>query len=339
MLAPSSRPPAESPRYAGRHDRHRALPGATAWPPSPTTVTVLDTWYPEPALGAAPADADPHAVPAELAALRRHRPGARRPHRGGRTVEIDLDAPPADAADAYLRLHLLSHRLVAARTASTSTASSACCPTWCGPTPGPCAVEGFERDPAARCAQPRPRCTVFGVDKFPRMTDYVVPVRGADRRRRPGPARRAPGRGHHGHARGLRATSTPARWAPRWSRAGSRPAWSSATAPTSAAARRSWARCPAAAREVVSHRRALPARRQRRHRHLARRRLRRRGRALRHRRHQGHAAATAGVVKATRAVRRVGPAVPPQLRHRRASRPRPRTGHGIELNAALHAND
>ena len=72
-------------------------------------------------------------------------------------------------------------------------------------------------------------------------------VRRADRRRRPGPAGRPPRRRHHGHARGLRATSTPARWAPRWSRAGSSRAWWSATAPTSAAAPRSWARSPAAA--------------------------------------------------------------------------------------------
>ena len=69
---------------------------------------------------------------------------------------------------------------------------------------------------------------------------------------------------------------------------------SSATAPTSAAAPRSWAPCPAAARDGVTHRRALPARRQRRRRHLARRRLRRRGRALRHRRHQGHASTPTG---------------------------------------------
>src|SRR5659263_536029 len=71
--------------------------------------TVLDTWYPEPALGAAPADAAP---PSELPAL------AGADHARAVTVAIvctviDLDLPPADAPDAYLRLHLLSHRLVA----------------------------------------------------------------------------------------------------------------------------------------------------------------------------------------------------------------------------------
>ena len=72
-------------------------------------------------------------------------------------------------------------------------------------------------------------------------------------------------------------TTTPARSARRWSRAASRPASSSATARTSAAAPRSWARSPAAAREQITRRQALPDRRQRGHRHLARRRLRRRG--------------------------------------------------------------
>ena len=52
--------------------------------------------------------------------------------------------------------------------------------------------------------------------------------------------------------------------------------------------------------QVDLDRRALPDRRQRRHRHLARRRLRRRGRLLRHRRHQGdrHGPTAARVVKA-----------------------------------------
>ena len=58
---------------------------------------------------------------------------------------------------------------------------------------GPCAVEGFERT-RLRLRRSRGPVQVFGVDKFPRMTDYVVPDRRADRRRRPGPARRPPRR-------------------------------------------------------------------------------------------------------------------------------------------------
>ena len=86
-------------------------PGAGAWPPC-TTAGVLDTYFPAPALGPAPGDEPP-------ADLRRR---ASAPTScagcGPRSVrvEIDLDAAPADTADAYLRLHLLSHRLVAPRT-------------------------------------------------------------------------------------------------------------------------------------------------------------------------------------------------------------------------------
>ena len=74
-------------------------------------------WYPEPRLGAAGRAAGAHHR------RRRARGRAARRARGrGRSPCIDdLDAPPADAADAYLRLHLLSHRLVAAARRSTST--------------------------------------------------------------------------------------------------------------------------------------------------------------------------------------------------------------------------
>ena len=69
--------------------------------------TVLDVWYPSPALGPAPDDADDP----DLRALE-----ASDPDRGVQTSVVrtvsDLAVPPTDAADAYLRLHLLSHRLV-----------------------------------------------------------------------------------------------------------------------------------------------------------------------------------------------------------------------------------
>jgi 2,3,4,5-tetrahydropyridine-2-carboxylate N-succinyltransferase len=70
-----------------------------------TAGVVLDTWYPTPALGEPPVDRA-HAVPADLAALEVHDPHRRVKQAVVRTV-IDLDAPPADAPDAYLRLHLL----------------------------------------------------------------------------------------------------------------------------------------------------------------------------------------------------------------------------------------
>ena len=78
--------------------------------------TVLDTWFPAPALGEQP-DSDAEA-PAALAALARSHP-ERRVRTEVVTVSIELDTPPADASDAYLRLHLLSHRLVRPHGVST----------------------------------------------------------------------------------------------------------------------------------------------------------------------------------------------------------------------------
>jgi 2,3,4,5-tetrahydropyridine-2-carboxylate N-succinyltransferase len=96
-----------------------------------------------------------------------------------RRVEIDLDVPPADASDAYLRLHLLSHRLAQPNTINLDGIFATLANVvWTNH--GPCAVEDFEQTRLRlRTAGP---VQVFGVDKFPRMTDYVVPsgVRIAD---------------------------------------------------------------------------------------------------------------------------------------------------------------
>ena len=86
----------------------------SAWGHGLATVasdgTVLDTWYPAPRLGGAP-----DAFPADLAA--ETGPDERRDVRiEPVTLSIDTDAAPASTADAYLRLHLLSHRLVAPNT-------------------------------------------------------------------------------------------------------------------------------------------------------------------------------------------------------------------------------
>jgi 2,3,4,5-tetrahydropyridine-2,6-dicarboxylate N-succinyltransferase len=144
--------------------------------------TTLDTWYPFPALGTAPRDAPPQSVPVELAALE-----DADPHRGVRRVVvrtmIDLDRPPADVPDAYLRLHLLSHRLVRPHGCDlTGLFGVLVNVVWTNY--GPCAVEDFERTRLRLLAGPKSkgRVEVFGVDKFPRMTDYIVPdgVRIAD---------------------------------------------------------------------------------------------------------------------------------------------------------------
>jgi len=130
---------------------------------------ILDVWYPRPALGSTPTpvalrDAEPDSV--------------RGVHR--RVIEVaigDLAAPPADTADAYLRLHLLSHRLVAPHGLNLDGIFAALANlAWTAR--GPVAPETVE-DVRSRSAEP---LLVHAVDKFGRMTDYVVPggVRIAD---------------------------------------------------------------------------------------------------------------------------------------------------------------
>lgn len=138
---------------------------------------VLDTWYPAPSLGDAPDDAAP---PEGLTALEGadELRGVRRVV--VRTVVKDLQAAPADAHDAWLRLHLLSSRLVAPRTISVDGIFGLLSNVvWT--SEGPCAVEGFEETRLRLKASGR-SVAVYGVDKFPRMTDYVLPtgVRVAD---------------------------------------------------------------------------------------------------------------------------------------------------------------
>jgi 2,3,4,5-tetrahydropyridine-2,6-dicarboxylate N-succinyltransferase len=131
--------------------------------------SVLDTWYPTPALGAAPADAAP---PSSLTALEAKDP-ARRVHTEVVLTAIDLDAAPADASDVYLRLHLLSHRLVAPHGMNLDGVFGLLNNVvWT--SRGPCGVSGFEEVRAALRADGP--VEVFGIDKFPRMTDYVVPT-------------------------------------------------------------------------------------------------------------------------------------------------------------------
>jgi 2,3,4,5-tetrahydropyridine-2,6-dicarboxylate N-succinyltransferase len=133
---------------------------------------VLEVWYPEPALGE-PGEAR------ELPA------GGEDELRGVRqapvlTVIADLAAPPADAADAYLRLHLLSHRLVKPRGLNMDGIF--------GVLPNVAWTSHGPVDPA-KLTEVRLACRargetlqVYAVDKFPRMTDYVIPsgVRVAD---------------------------------------------------------------------------------------------------------------------------------------------------------------
>ena len=95
-------------------------------------------------------------------------------------IEIDLDVAPKDVADAYLRLHLLSHRIVKPHGQSLDGIFGILNNVvWT--SAGPCSVSTFNSvGPALRAKLGT--LTVFAVDKFPRMVDYVVPegVRIAD---------------------------------------------------------------------------------------------------------------------------------------------------------------
>ena len=86
-------------------------------------------------------------------------------------VQIDLDDAPADTADAYLRLHLLSHRLVQPNTINLDGVFGKL-PNVVWTNFGPCSREGFELTRAM--LRSRGAVTVYGVDKFPRMVDYVA---------------------------------------------------------------------------------------------------------------------------------------------------------------------
>jgi len=144
-------------------------------------ATVLDVWFPAPALGVAAKhlrdveNADQSLIDIAASGVD--------PDRGTEQIvifaQINLDAAPADTADAYLRLHLLSHRLVQPNTINLDGIFGKL-PNVVWTNFGPAAVEDFELTRAR--LRKRGAVTVFGVDKFPRMVDYVVPsgVRIAD---------------------------------------------------------------------------------------------------------------------------------------------------------------
>ena len=136
--------------------------------------TTLDVWFPSPSLSALSG-----AAPTELTALA-GADAARAVTREVISVEIDITNAPANAADAYLRLHLLSHRLVKPHgVALDGIFGLLSNVVWT--SVGPCAVDGFEIT-RARLKAAHGHVSVYGVDKFPRMVDYVIPsgVRIAD---------------------------------------------------------------------------------------------------------------------------------------------------------------
>ena len=144
---------------------------SAAWGLAQATVTtdgqILDAWYPGGSLGlgAPPAEAQPVAGAAPTAKL---------------VVIESLADPPADTYDAYLRLHLLSHRIIRPHDANMDGIFGVL-PNVAWTSAGPCAPDRVDELRAAQRAAGQ-HLTIFGVDKFPRMVDYVVPsgVRIAD---------------------------------------------------------------------------------------------------------------------------------------------------------------
>src|SRR6476619_159968 len=130
---------------------------------------VLDTYFPTPRLGVADDSAAP---PALISAVVDD--DTRRVRTEVVLAEIDLAAPPAGTSDAYLRLHLLSHRLIRPRDLNMTGIFSSL-PNVVWTSAGPCAVDGFE-EVRIRMRARGEHLTVFGVDKFPRMVDYVLPT-------------------------------------------------------------------------------------------------------------------------------------------------------------------
>jgi 2,3,4,5-tetrahydropyridine-2,6-dicarboxylate N-succinyltransferase len=134
----------------------------------------LDFFFPDPRLGPPTESGQFTPGPDRADSVR----GVRTTHR---RVEIpDLDAPPGDPGDAYLRLHLLSYRLVQPNSINLDGIFRVL-PTVCWTSSGPIdAAETVAVQMRARASGRQ--VEVQSVDKFPRMLDYVVPsgVRVAD---------------------------------------------------------------------------------------------------------------------------------------------------------------
>ena len=135
---------------------------------------VLEVWYPEPVLGTRPVDVPHLESGIDSDAVRGITV------RSVSTIIPDLQAPPADAADAYLRLHLLSHRLVRPHSINL-TGIFGILPLVAWTSVGPVPIDRVT-ETRLHLRRKGQHLTVHGIDRFPRMVDYVVPsgVRIAD---------------------------------------------------------------------------------------------------------------------------------------------------------------
>ncbi|WP_115944269.1 2,3,4,5-tetrahydropyridine-2,6-dicarboxylate N-succinyltransferase [Amycolatopsis thermalba] len=146
-----------------------------------TDGTVLDTWFPQPKLGEPGTSGTERLTRGQAAEILGEAAAALLGPDEARGVEVvavrttigTLAKAPADAHDIYLRLHLLSHRLVQPHGQNLDGIFGLLANVvWTNH--GPCPVEGFEQTRLRLRA--RGPVTVYSVDKFPRMVDYVVPA-------------------------------------------------------------------------------------------------------------------------------------------------------------------
>ncbi|MDQ0377284.1 2,3,4,5-tetrahydropyridine-2,6-dicarboxylate N-succinyltransferase [Amycolatopsis thermophila] len=146
-----------------------------------TDGTVLDTWFPQPKLGEPGTSGTERLTRDEAAEVLGEAAAALLGPDDARGVEVvavrttigTLAQAPVSAHDVYLRLHLLSHRLVQPHGQSLDGIFGLLANVvWTNH--GPCPVEGFEQTRLRLRA--RGPVTVYSVDKFPRMVDYVVPT-------------------------------------------------------------------------------------------------------------------------------------------------------------------
>jgi 2,3,4,5-tetrahydropyridine-2-carboxylate N-succinyltransferase len=146
----------------------------TVWGTGLSTIagdgTVLDAWFPE-VLTEAPSAGDAAAALVTLESL------AGPDERRNVTVDtvqlqIDLDAAPASTIDAYLRLHALSHLVVRPNELNLD-GIFAHLPNVAWTNAGPVHPADAAR---LRPLLQRAGIQVQGLDKFPRLTDYVQPA-------------------------------------------------------------------------------------------------------------------------------------------------------------------
>lgn len=134
--------------------------------------TILDTAFPTVGLGEPTAGFDPFIAPAELEDRLVEDP-RREVRIDYAAVRIQLDAPPASTPDAYLRLHLLSLLLAKPNTINLDGIFGHL-PTVAWTNAGPMRPEDAGR---LRPQLQRAGILITGVDKFPRLTDYLIPER------------------------------------------------------------------------------------------------------------------------------------------------------------------